>query len=312
MRATHLLLFSALCICAGGLKVLNLDNPVKEERAAEESPRTPYSSLRHPETEYKKWFEFHSKLVTEASTYESSNPGQYKLALIGDSITESWRGTSTGYPLNRTKGTKEVFGETLAKRWPQPMVLAISGDWTQHVLWRLSHGELSPAMAEDPRLMFSLLIGTNNLGKKDHYRHSANESYEGIMAVARRLLEKAKGKLLLNALLPRGDGTPDLRQSCPGPSCDVDPNGLPLNSFNEKIDFVNKKLASSAQALAQEFPGRVGFIDCGGTFRTDPKDSSEQNEVRVDLMPDRLHPNAEGHQLMAKCLQGALEKLEAQ
>lgn len=307
MRAMYLFLFSALCSGVSGLKI---QEPVVEERAAQESPRTPYSSLKDFHEEMKKWSAFHEKLATEASMYKPSEPGHYKLAMIGDSITESWRGTSYDGPKDRTQGVSETFNATLATRWPQPLVLAISGDQTQHLLWRLSHGELSPTMAADPRLMFSVLIGTNNIGKAEQDRHSASETYEGIMAVARRLLEKAKGKVLLNALLPRGDGEPDLRELCPGPHCDL--KGRPFHSFMEKIEFVNKKLASSTEALAQEFPGRVNFIDCGGLFRTNAKDPSQEEEVIVDLMPDRLHPNAKGHGFMAKCLQAALEKLEAQ
>jgi len=32
------------------------------------------------------------------------------------------------------------------------------------VLWRVAQGEVSKAMARDPLLLVSLLIGTNNLG----------------------------------------------------------------------------------------------------------------------------------------------------
>ena len=44
------------------------------------------------------------------------------------------------------------------------MVLGIAADHTQHLLWRLSNGELSAPMAADPNLIAVLLIGTNNLG----------------------------------------------------------------------------------------------------------------------------------------------------
>ena len=32
------------------------------------------------------------------------------------------------------------------------------------MLWRIAQGEVSKAMARDPLLLISLLIGTNNLG----------------------------------------------------------------------------------------------------------------------------------------------------
>jgi len=277
------------------------------ERADRASSRTAYS-VKSPE-QMRKWFAWQKQLVAEAAMYKASEPGRTKIALIGDSITESWRGSSYGVLANRTKGVPEVFQETLAARWPHPLVLAISGDQTQHVLWRLSHGELSLAMATDPGLMFVLLIGTNNLGQGKTVCHSFNETCKGIMAVARVLLEKSKGKLLLNTVLPRGDGEPEMRELCPGPRCDL--QGQAFHTFIPTIDSVNSQLASSIGTLAQEFLGRVDLVDCGRAYKTNTNNPLQDEEVKVDLMPDRLHPNAKGHQLFAECLQGALEELES-
>src|SRR2546428_10876965 len=56
--------------------------------------------------------------------------GPIQLVFIGDSITDAWRGGEQN----------KLFVE----RWGKynPLNLGISGDKTEHVLWRLDHGEL--------------------------------------------------------------------------------------------------------------------------------------------------------------------------
>ena len=97
--------------------------------------------------------------------------------MIGDSITESLRGTSYGGHSDRSVGTPEVFKAAMSTcptatplsplaAPPNPLVLAISGDQTQHLLFRLANGELPPALRGGPGgdgVTISLLIGTNNI-----------------------------------------------------------------------------------------------------------------------------------------------------
>ena len=59
---------------------------------------------------------------------------------------------------------------------------------------------MAVVQARDPQLLVSLLIGTNNLG----HGHPPEATGQGVIAVARRLLTVTRGKLLINALLPRG------------------------------------------------------------------------------------------------------------
>ena len=221
------------------------------------------------------------------------------------------------------------------------------------MLWRLSNGELVPPMSEDRRLLTVLLIGTNNLGSG----HGPQEVADGITHVARRLLNQSRGKVLVNALLPRGDGARALTRICP-PRCARD--GHPLRSFRHAIERVNTLVSHSISQLSMNYPDRVRFVDCGQAFqsvdesegaseatdiglaeatiqngnaraderRTAARASARSNtlvgkaldwsrtggvlsntglttasdEVRVDLMPDKLHPNALGHRIWANCL----------
>ncbi len=113
-----------------------------------------------------------------------------RVALFGDSITQGF-----GDPARAVGGGgREAFDEFLA-----PLGAAnygISGDRTQHVLWRLEHGALAGAQPDS----IVLLVGTTNL------RHnSAPEIAAGVEAILDSLKRKApQAKVLLLGLLPRG------------------------------------------------------------------------------------------------------------
>lgn len=277
--------------------------PPPEERAAIASPRTAWSSRSGSQSAA--WFRFQRLLAAEAARFSALGDGTSRVVLIGDSITEAWRGTSYGQPVKRAEGVPEALRETIAATWRTLLVLGISGDQTQHVLWRLEHGELSASMRADSGLMFVLLIGTNNLGRG----HLPDETHKGIAAIARNLLGRTAGRLLLSALLPRGDGAEQLPKLCP-PRCNH--RGLPFRSFSPAVARVNELLARTTAQLAADFPGRVNFVDCGGFFEAaTPNGTHGGAEVNIDLMPDRLHPNADGHRLFGKCLRSGLLKLES-
>ena len=116
----------------------------QREPAAVASPRTPWSSRSANQS--RKWTAYQASLVSNANAYQSGKSS--RLVLMGDSITEAWVGTGYGSPTLRAEGVPAVLNETLARHWPPtPLVLAISGDQTQHVLWRVAQGEISKAMA---------------------------------------------------------------------------------------------------------------------------------------------------------------------
>src|ERR1700712_247616 len=54
-------------------------------------------------------------------------PGDYDIEFIGDSITEGWEGLG-----------KNVWQHAYSQR--KAINFGVSGDRTQHVLWRLEHG----------------------------------------------------------------------------------------------------------------------------------------------------------------------------
>ena len=114
---------------------------------------------------------------------EIAKKGGVDFLLLGDSITDGWRG----------KG-KASYAEHFDPL--KPANFGIGGDRTQHVLWRLQNGELDGIT---PKLCM-LMIGTNN-GKD-----SAEDVASGITAIVKEIQKKSPStKVLLLAIFPRGE-----------------------------------------------------------------------------------------------------------
>jgi lysophospholipase L1-like esterase len=113
---------------------------------------------------------------------EALKPGTAEVIFIGDSITQGWAGPG-----------KAIWDRYYAPR--KAVGLGIGGDRTQHVLWRLDHGELdgiSPKAAV-------VMIGTNNITS-----NSPDEIAAGIKLIVARLRDRLpKTKVLLLGVFPR-------------------------------------------------------------------------------------------------------------
>merc|ERR1712129_395892 len=188
---------------------------------------------------------------------------------IGDSLTWGFR----------MRG-KDAFKEFLDKNWPSPLLLGISGDRTYNLLWRLTHGELPAHLATNSRALFSLLIGTNDLLC---CKNDVLGTLAGILTVANFLLQNTRGKLLVNAILPRKEIMKD-----------------PWLGLGLRLNCVNALLREGVDQLAAAFPGRVGFIDCSAYFWVNV------THVRMNLMWDGIHPTEGGYRVLAQCLRDGL------
>ena len=318
------------------------------ELATVPSPRTAWST--HNAREERMWRACHRQLITEAERYTPAAPGQRRLVLFGDSLVESWSGRTYCASVPKFRGAAEMLHEAVGPRWHRPdappLALGISSDQTQHLLWRLQHGELPARLTADPGLQAVLLIGTNNLGAG----HAVGQVVAGIEATASLLLNRTSGQLLVHGLLPRADASRRYPASLPTVGRATS-SGAPLCSFLPAIAQVNAALNASIRggALRARFGRRVRFVDCGAPFlqpaaaeasracprrrvaaaraaegeheartgrrlsgvnglkkaaRRRPPVLSAQatSEVRLDLMPDRLHPSHAGHRVWAQCL----------
>ncbi len=113
---------------------------------------------------------------------------KYPLIFIGDSITQGWE-----------RNGKAVWDEFYGSR--NAVNLGIGGDRTQHVLWRLEHGNIdgiSPKAAV-------IMIGTNNSNGQDN---TVTEIADGIRAIVARLrAQLPEMQILLLDIFPRGADT---------------------------------------------------------------------------------------------------------
>ncbi|MEM8678327.1 MAG: platelet-activating factor acetylhydrolase IB subunit [Planctomycetota bacterium] len=198
------------------------------------------------------WRERHQEKLKEVAQ------GDAQLIMIGDSITHSW----------------ETTGATTAEQYygdRQLLNLGYSGDRTEHVLWRLQHGELEGL---SPKLVV-LLIGTNNTG---HRLDKPEATAEGINAIVKEIQARVpKARLLLLGVLPRG--------------------AAPDDEMRQINDRINQLIARDAKQAG------IDYLNLDAVFL------GEEGRLAEALMPDELHPNAAGYQVWAEAMEPTLAKL---
>ncbi len=154
--------------------------------------------------------------------------------------------------------------------------MGFSGDRTENVIWRLQNGELENI---NPKVAL-LLIGTNNTdGHHFPTINYPNELEEATWKICEIIREKLPNtEILLMGILPFGRKIPNYR-----------------NTINKET---NK--------LISEFPNRdkhIHYIDISDAFL------DSNGKVIKKIMPDYLHPNAEGHMIMFDRLENKIEEL---
>jgi lysophospholipase L1-like esterase len=192
-----------------------------------------------------------------------SKQGEAQLVFLGDSITHGWEG----------KG-KAIW----TKEWA-PLKAAnfgIGGDRTEHVLWRLEHGNFDGLK---PKTIV-LMIGTNNTGHQGRpqkelngavYECTAEQTAEGIKAILTQLQKKCPdAKILVLGIFPRGaDKNDKFRQQ------------------NEATNAIVKGFADGQ---------KVFFLDVGAKFL------EPDGTLSKTIMPDLLHPNEKGYQIWSDAI----------
>jgi lysophospholipase L1-like esterase len=205
---------------------------------------------------------------------EIARKGGVEVLFLGDSITDFWRREQTGM----TGGT--VGGRKVWEREFAPLKAAnfgISGDRTQHVLWRLDNGELDGIK---PKVVV-LMIGTNNTGfesDKVTPRNTPAQTAEGVKDIVKVLRARLpKTKILLLAVFPRGEKPDDLQRK-------------QVNEINTWI--------------ARLDDGRnVRFLDIGQKFL------EPDGTMSKDVMPDFLHPGEKGYEIWAAAIREPLAQM---
>ena len=196
-----------------------------------------------------------------AQRHESFNQrarqGDVDLICIGDSITHAWELTG-----------KDIWNRYYGHR--KAMNLGIGGDCTQHVLWRLYHGNIdgiSPKAAV-------LMIGTNNSNGTDN---TAEEIADGITDIVKLLRSKLpQTKVLILGIFPRGETASQQREK-------------------------NAKASDIAMRIAD---GRmIHYMNIGEHFL------EADGTLTKEIMPDYLHLSPRGYQIWAIAIEGKLREL---
>lgn len=186
-----------------------------------------------------------------------SRAGKAKLVFLGDSITEGWEGAGAG-------AWEKHYGPATGRHAAN---FGIGGDRTEHVLWRLDHGNFDGLT---PKLIV-VMIGTNNAG---HRKDLAEETARGVVAILNKLKEKCPtSKILVLGIFPRGDRLDD-----------------PDRVLNEQVNIrVHDEIRGVSARVRYRDIGEI-FLDGNGL-------------PRRELMPDLLHLSAEGYALWAEAIE---------
>ena len=209
-----------------------------------------------PEPRPAKWMDRHEQFNKQAQA------GGFDVLFIGDSITQGWEG-----------GGKTVWEQKIAPF--KAANFGIGGDRTEHVLWRLDHGNLDGTL--NPKVII-IMIGTNNTG---HRKDPPEETAAGIGAICAKLHERfPQAQMLLFAIFPR--------------------SAQPTDEKRQINDAVNRLIAN--------YNGHwnIKFIDINSKLL------AADGTLSKEIMPDLLHPNSKGYAIWADALvpemQAALKK----
>jgi beta-glucosidase len=204
------------------------------------------------------WMARHNAVV------ERVMKGNADLLLIGDSITHGWGGD----PFDKSSaGRTDLWEKYFARR--NTVNLGFGWDRTEHVLWRLQHGELGQT---SPKVAV-LMIGVNNVG-----RDSADDIALGIREVVRTLRQRLPyTKVLLLGIFP-------FKQDRNAPE-------------RKKVVEVNSKIA----ALSKD--PMVTYLDLSSKFL------NPDGTLPKETFPDFLHPNHRGREIWAEAMEPTLARL---
>jgi lysophospholipase L1-like esterase len=176
----------------------------------------------------------------------------YRALFLGDSLTERF--------------DLQVWHQHMAPRGV--LNAGVNGDRTEHLLWRLKHGNL----AGPPPAAVIVLIGTNDLG----HGRPPEQAAEGIRADLLYLRQQLPNtRILLLGLLPRS-ASPDA-------------------GLRRKVAAVNDLIQHCGDKRM------IVYADIGGVL-LDP-----QGRLTPAIAPDQLHFSRQGYELLAPRLDALID-----
>jgi beta-glucosidase len=183
--------------------------------------------------------------------------GEVGLLFLGDSITDAWP--------RAVKASWEKFAPY------KPADFGISGDRTEHVLWRITNGELEGIA---PKVTV-IMIGTNNIG------HFSDEKPEWAAAGVKKIVDIVHEKLPNTKVLLLG----------------VFPRGTPESSQRKSVEAINQIISGYADGK------KTKYLDVSKSFL------DENGNIPADVMPDKLHPNSKGYDIWYEAMWPVLQDM---
>ena len=193
--------------------------------------------------------------------------GRIDVYFVGDSITRRWG--ATDYP-DFLAHWKATFSGWNAGDF------GWGADSTQHILWRLEHGELDGV---DPKVIV-ILAGTNNVGSvpaaPGRRAEKVADITNGLKAIVDLCRRKApRATIVLTGIFPRNDNM----------------------AVMPEIDAINANLAKLADGRSVRF------------LNVNDKLADAQGTLFEGMAGDKLHPTLKGYQVWADGLTPILTEL---
>jgi lysophospholipase L1-like esterase len=203
-----------------------------------------------------------NRFVSRHQEIEKVKGKRVDIVLLGDSIMHFWEWKQPAswkkFTANRTV-----------------LNLGYGGDRTQHVLWRIAHGELDGYEAKHVVLM----IGTNNNSFKDTKPENVAGAIELIVSKIRE--KQPNAKIILHPIFPRGNSAKSVRH-------------VDARARNDKTNVLLKQFADR--------DGKIIWID----FNDKLVDAS--GWVPKTIMSDEIHPTAAGYDIWMEALAPVIGK----
>jgi acetyl esterase/lipase/lysophospholipase L1-like esterase len=212
---------------------------------------TPRAATPVPRTERSNWMPQHDNYVARA------RQGNIDVLFFGDSITKGW-----------VRDGRDVWMTHFAPMKAENF--GISGDSTQHVLWRLQNRELDNIQ---PKVVV-ILIGTNNISSRD----APEDIAQALGAIVGEIRHRSPGtRILLLGILPRRE--------------------LATDPDRETVRAINR-------LLSQLHDGdHVTFLDIGDKLL------QSDGSYSVEISKDFVHLTPKGYEVFADAIQPTVEAL---
>ena len=184
----------------------------------------------------------------------------FDVVLMGDSIMHFWE-----------KSHKASWAKFTRNR--SVLNCGYGGDRTQHVIWRIQHGELDGYTAKTVVLM----IGTNNNSSESTDPANVAKGVEKIVALIRA--KQPSARIILHPIFPRGVSAESKRHAA-------------ARARNDRTNALLKEFAAK--------DGKIVWID----FNAKLVDAT--GWVPREMMADEIHPTDAGYDIWMAALEPAL------